>query len=337
MLKIVEDKITIAKSYQILTRKLRELVNEELLVKVGHKGASFKRPLSWINKYDFWYFAKKGGYKHWNPFGVGRPKKAGDNNITCVINFLVKGIDRRIGGAFAEDDIGNIYLVHRGKIGGGKKGIGKKLFFEKYPKKNLVTVTDGDRTSKVALIGKLNSPNLVKQIAQFVHKVESIKNSKYKSPHIRQTAILSEPKSHSFNKEFAGIKEYEHKGKRKIESNSVHGQVVNALEPKLRELGFKTANNTYIDLYLYNKLGKINTIFEVKTNTSGTNLYTAVGQLYLNSINLKNKVTLVLVCPKSENTELVGKLNKLNIKVLNYQLLKDKIVFPKLRELFSNH
>jgi len=34
-------------------------------------------------------------------------------------------MNRTIAGAFASDDEGNIYLVHRGRIGGGKKGIGR--------------------------------------------------------------------------------------------------------------------------------------------------------------------------------------------------------------------
>ncbi|MEO0083250.1 MAG: hypothetical protein ABIK33_02520 [candidate division WOR-3 bacterium] len=333
MFKIIDNKTLIKKAHHLFLRKLNEQVDRKIHAIVGFLGGSVKKSVSWIRKFDIWYTSSKGR-RYGHMFGIGEPKKT-NNSITCEINFLVKGIDRRIGGAFAEDDIGNVYLVHRGKIGGGKKGIGKKLFFEKYPKKNLVTVTDGDKKSKVALIGKLNSPNLVNQIAQFIHKVESIKKSKYKIPLVRRTAILSESNNHSFNKEFSGIKIYE-KEKRKIESNGLHGKIVNTLESILREYGYKTANTTRIDLYLYNEVGKIKTIFEVKTNINGLNLYAAIGQLYLNSINFKDKIALILVCPEFNDDELVSRLNRLNIKVLSYRSQKNKVIFPNLTDLIPN-
>jgi 5-methylcytosine-specific restriction protein A len=65
-----------------------------------------------------------GKSRYWNAFGTRNPKQNKMVPIGCEINFPLFGIDRRVSGGVAEDETGRLSLVHRGRIGGGRKGIG---------------------------------------------------------------------------------------------------------------------------------------------------------------------------------------------------------------------
>lgn len=93
--------------------------------------------------------------------------------ITCEINFPVNGINRRIGGAFLTDSTGDIFVAHRGKIGGGKKGIGKSLFEDQYRGRWEIVEDNGFET-EVALISALKLPRFVNQVRQLVFEVNRI-------------------------------------------------------------------------------------------------------------------------------------------------------------------
>ena len=77
--------------------------------------------------------------------------------------------------------------MHNGQIGGGQKGFGKKLFFEKY-KGELITANYGNKEKKVALIGNLNDPNFYNDIKNFVSQIIIMKNS--------QTTNVPDAESH---------------------------------------------------------------------------------------------------------------------------------------------
>src|SRR5664280_3470300 len=104
-------------------------------------------------------------------FGIGKPKAGALLSITSEINFPWSGIDRKTGASFAEDAWGNIFVIHRGKIGGGKKGIGKSLFEHNY-RGVWSFMEDGDSITQIAVIGALNSSRFAMQTALFVKKIE---------------------------------------------------------------------------------------------------------------------------------------------------------------------
>jgi hypothetical protein len=83
----------------------------------------------------------------------------------------MEGLDRRVQGALARDNNNHIWLLHRGKIGGGKPGIGRKLFFENYHGE--VTEVAGNRFT---IIGDISSLDFVESVKDFVQEVNRIKN-----------------------------------------------------------------------------------------------------------------------------------------------------------------
>ena len=89
--------------------------------------------------------------------------------LASEINIPADGLNRAISGAFARDDAGRVWLLHRGKIRGGKA-----LFFAHYNGAT-VTVQDGDKEDSCALIGAVDDPEIAAHIARFVAAVVRIK------------------------------------------------------------------------------------------------------------------------------------------------------------------
>ena len=176
MLKVITDAGAIRRCQQQLSRRIRAAGGEKTSVVLGHQGASIRARVWWCNTLGLWFFPGKGEEKrYWNAFGTDRPKPDAALSITCEINFPKEGIDRRIGGAFAADAKGRVFVVHRGKLGGGRKGIGKALFEKQY-RGVWTEMDDGGEEASVAVVGLLSSPRFPRQLAQFVGKVERIKD-----------------------------------------------------------------------------------------------------------------------------------------------------------------
>jgi hypothetical protein len=329
MLKILDNESDIKKAQRQFLKKFEHFIDEKILVKVGHLGASYEKEVSWASKQRIWLLSETisgRGSRYWNAFGTEKPIKSSNVSIICEINFPLSGIDRRIGGAFAKNSSGEIFVVHRGKIGGGRKGIGKSLFEDNY-RGGWTSVEDGEIENTVALIGALKSPRFVSQVSRFVFEVARLKSLISSRPHQIETS----PDDPEFRKEFAGKKKY--KTRKDIKAECDHGLVVNDLAHVLESFGFKVGNDKNRDLYVVDSHGKIKAIFEIKNDISTTSLYSAVGQLLLNSVSLIKSPRLILTIPKKVSTTLEGKLNKLGIELLIFGWRGDKAVFPRLDSL----
>ncbi len=104
MLKVVADESAIRRYQRQFVKTLRTPAEEMIPVKLGHPGASEKAKVAWSERLGIWFFSRKlPGSRYWNGFGIGRPEGGGNVAITCEINFPFYGIDRRTGGAFAQD------------------------------------------------------------------------------------------------------------------------------------------------------------------------------------------------------------------------------------------
>lgn len=169
-LRIIEDKDEILSCQRKLFDILSRRADSEIVGKV-FAGKPIEGTLYWISALGIWYmyrFVERS--RHWNGFGIGEPEIGKSNTIVCEINFPPEDIDRRIGAAFARDPLGNYYVVHRGKLGGNYS---KKLFEDRYSGE-WTTVADGDRESKVVVIGPLDE-TLPENIRDFVYEVKRIK------------------------------------------------------------------------------------------------------------------------------------------------------------------
>jgi hypothetical protein len=323
MLKIIEDEPTIRRCQKQFAKSFEDFVDEKIPVTIGHPGASFKATVSWSRRFGIWISSKKIGSRYWNIFGIGCPDKGSAIPMTCEINFPASGIDRRVGGALARDHKGDIYIVHRGKIGGGKKGIGK-LLFEGHYRGVWDVMEDGDTKSDVALIGSLHSHRFVRQVVQFIRKVDLIKNAvAHQSSQVE--IAFDEIK---FREEMVGFS-YGQYG-RKEEDICDHGLVVTDLAVILKDCGLKVGNDGSHDLFAVDKKGQVTIVYQVITGTSKPVLHKGIAGLLLSGLDFSNNPRLVLVLPQPLDESLETKLRHLKIELLVYKWQQDRAVFPGL-------
>jgi hypothetical protein len=323
MLKVLDDETAIKKYRRQFIKSFKPFIDEKIPVNLGHPGGTVKANVSWSNTLGIWIFQEKiSDSRYWHAFGTGKPSGSSHIPINCEINFPKNGIDRRIGGAIAADRDGQIFVVHRGKIGGGKKGVGKTLFEDHY--RGVWTVMeDGPVETTVALIGVLSSPRFVRQVTQFVRKVNRIKDLTSRSSQLEMTfdELL-------FREELVGktYDEVTHDPKTQCD----HGLIVMDLSTALNRQGNKAANDLTRDLFTVNTKGKITVVFQVVTDVSTATINSATAQLLLNNTDLPERPRLILTVPKAIDQSLETKLKKLGISILEYEWQENHAVFPRL-------
>jgi hypothetical protein len=326
MLEVVTDYSEIQKAQQQFEQAFDTLWDKDIDGYVSYRGERRKTTLRWSSELKLWgMLGKVENSRYWNAFGLKIPRENSSNHIVSEINIPLEGINRRIGGIFAQDDEKNVFICHRGKIGGGRQGIGKTLFENNFRGDRWVIVKDGKRESKVALIERINSPRLPYQIRDFVVEVDRIK--KIVTKDIGNVV----PKNDlGFSPEFSGEKHLElHKH---VVSRCDHGFVVSALAKFLESQGLNIGNDQYRDLFVLNHAGDISRLYEVKTDLSLYNLYTGVGQLLLNSSELVNKPELVLVLPEEPEKDLRTRLQRIGIDIFIYRLTEKDVIFLNTEE-----
>jgi hypothetical protein len=327
MLKILENKNEIRDSQALFLKSFEPYITAKIPVRVGYSGGNFPDTVLYSSRLNIWLSTGiSADNRYWNGFGIEKPKEGAMIPLTCEINFPKNGINRTIGGAFATDESGQTIVLHRGKIGGGRKGIGKNLFENAYRGK-WVDALDGDTENSLALIGSLDSHRLPQYVSHFVHEVARIK--RLSDTEVKQ--INSKPTIKDFNKEFSGSKKY--KTKKDIDAECNHGLVVNELASYLTKEGYKVGNDTNRDLYIFTGQNRIKTLFEIKTDISTSNIYSGIGQLLLNSLDYEAKPNLVLVLPKEIRHETKDKIAKLGIKILLFGWKEDIPVFTNISSI----
>ena len=329
MLKVVENELAIARHERRFVRSFRPLMEEEIPVKLGHPGASEKAKVAWSGRLGVWfYFRKIAQSRYWNAFGVGRPEAGESVAITCEINFPLSGIDRRGGGAFAEDHTGRIFVVHRGKLGGGRKGVGKSLFENSY-RGVWEVMDDGGEETPVAIAGVLQSARFARQIGQFVRKIARIKEAAT----VRSSQAVLTLEELSVREEMIGDRYREQE--RDTGAECDHGLIVRDLAEELKKIGLRVGNDGHRDLMVIDRQDRIRAVFQVLTEMTVPGLHAGATQLLLNGLSLPDPSRLILVLPKAPERTLAEKLRRLNIDLLLYGWQEDRAGFPEIDALLA--
>ena len=169
MFSIISDAASIRAAAQQLDVNLRTALPDRIDCSVGGAGGSFATTVAYAPSLDLWYAAQQNGKTYWHGFGNGAPQAGKKVALASEINIPADGLNRAISGAFARDGAGRVWLLHRGKIRGGKA-----LFFAHY-NGTTVTVQDGDKEDSCALISAVDDPEIAAHIARFVAAVVRIK------------------------------------------------------------------------------------------------------------------------------------------------------------------
>lgn len=322
MLTVITDK----KKVSVLHRRFKKQLHDELteLVDcwVGYPSGSFADRVRYSPKFDIWISEREYPNRFWNGFGVGHPIPGKNNSLNGEINFPYEGINKHIAGVFASDEDGNIFVLHRGRIGGGKPGIGKRYFTDNF-RGVFINAIEEDHETVFCLIGELDSHIFSEQVANFIREIYRIKRLQ-KGEAASDFSTLSD---YSYTDEHSGQSVTENNEPRVI--NRTHGIIVNALARELENMGYKVANDRNRDLFIHHQ-GRISALFEIKTSSSTQCLYSAIGQLLLYSIPIGSDIPLFAVLPQKLKKSVENRFAALGISIIYFDRQEGEINFTKL-------
>lgn len=162
----------IEKAQEGLVSRLAQECRIRIPARLGYRGGYEECAIFWSDRLGLYFYSKELQSRYWNAFGLSeeRPQENSMMLIICEINPPIKGLDRKVQGAFAQDDKGHTWLLHRGRIGGGRPGIGRRLFFDNF--RGEAIRIHGDR---FAVVGNMNTQGFVEHLRDFVEEVDRIK------------------------------------------------------------------------------------------------------------------------------------------------------------------
>lgn len=323
VLQIIEQKEAIASAQRKLEQVLRKALRSQGTRKIGYPGGNADQTVYAAGEGKLYCaFAPpnpkgQGIPRYWNSFGIFRPIAAAQE-IVVEINVPDVGDDARVSGLFARNPAsGDIYLMHDGGIGGGRKGIGKAAFLQSIPDR-LVDVQGSQRVRQAMMIANLSDPGLPALLWRFVLKVDGFKRSQ-----VGQQSSASEPRSgeKDYKSEFSGRKQGVRAGE--FDYVTYHGMVVDELK-RQRDLslgdGEKTNRDRLVDLYVA-KNGKRIEIYEVKSSPDRQSVYTGIGQLMTHATERTTKRILVVPSSRALPKDCAAALDRLGIEVRKFRLV----------------
>ncbi len=323
MLRVLDDESAIRRCRRQFLRALRPHVTGRIAVRIGHPGESVRARVFWAEGPGLWYhIGIVAGERYLNAFGVGRPADGGAVSSSIEINIPMRGLDRKIGGAFARDDGGRVFLVHRGKIG-GRRGVGKSLFESRY-RGVWSEVVDGDVRSAVVVIGDLQSPRFVRQLALFVRKVEAVKGREAEDD--PQSRISFE--DDRFCEDVIGGRDVP--AGRDHAAECDRDLCVSDLAWRLRQLGVRIGSDPSGELLIRDASGGVGAVIEVAAGTGMPLLEQAVGRLMLRGASLPRDTRRWLVAPGDPGEDLARGLAALGIRFIPFGWEAGQAVFAGL-------
>ncbi|MEI6168843.1 MAG: hypothetical protein WCS52_16805 [bacterium] len=321
MLRAITDKRRVAEIHRDFIEAIRRALGHSAPLTIGYKGETGQMPAHYND--ELWFISQlsQNSNRFWDAYGLN-PDFNRSNNITVEINIPVEGVNRTISALFAEaPDTQEVFLIHRGKVGGGRPGIGKNAFTAWY-NGGIATIDEKDgRTTDAYLITSLRDPHMAENVVNFVKAVSEFKASVISAGKGHRTTKIEAP-GFDFHDEFSGKKSIP--ARASVTADCNHGRVVSALkrylESKAQLPGQRLVNTKKIDLALV-KSSQLIHVWEVKTDVSLQNLYTGIGQLIVHTMG-QHKCDKTLVLPDTPNlsTPFIAGLASLGISVIYFKL-----------------
>lgn len=264
--------------------------------------------------------------RHLNWFGFLGEERHVD--ITVEVNVPFEGHQPSVGGYFVRDTRENqIYLAHSGKIGGGKTGVGKEAFFAWSNPELIEAVDIKGRTRNGVLVLPLDRAAATRSAINYIETVA----------HFKQAVKNRELETPDFQSKLQKFRDYypEPRGRRSgrrardFDYISRHGEVVDALVRWRTALGLprksSVVKNVLVDLGITVD-EKLRELFEVKTSTSRSNIYSAIGQLLVHSAQNNCKKTLVIPGEEPLQVDIQNALDALKIRIVTYRLTAEEVI-----------
>jgi transcriptional regulator with XRE-family HTH domain len=173
---VLDNAKDVFRARKALLKAVKESASDFGTLTLGHQGSTFIAKAYYVERYDVWTAFDDGSYETlWNTYGIGNPFDGRPRDMVCHLTVPSEGINRRAGAVYARDADGDLFVFHRGKIGGGRQGLGKSAFWDRAEVKS-AQVQDGDRVTDMALVGRIGSKSFLRDVATFVREVKRVKD-----------------------------------------------------------------------------------------------------------------------------------------------------------------
>lgn len=179
MLVAIEKLSEVQKVQDSFLKRIHEELDQSGQYTVGYPGGN--RQLELHHNESLWFghrlIEEEGKIpRYWNIFGHAAsldPTKS--NNIIAQLNFPLKGRTKQVQGIIAKDVKGQVCLLHRGKPGGGGKGLTRDAFLD-WTSRELVQVQfKSGEIDDALLICKLDSSSLANDLLSFIDEFDTLK------------------------------------------------------------------------------------------------------------------------------------------------------------------
>jgi len=325
MFTLIESREEIAKLQQKLESTIRRDFKKRVVKNIGYPGGT-EHNASVYTDGSYWYWSsgrrsskdKIPRFLNW--FGLF--DSVNDLQISVEINTPFIGRTRQVAGYFARDsDTGSIYLFHSGRVAGGTKGVGKNAFLA-WSQQTPVEIADS--------VGGVRDGILVMPIAGIAASRSAIRYVNTVA-NFKRAVRAGELNSRSFQRKEKDLNDFrsESSGRRtgrrspEIDYLSRHGEVVDALyswrtSSKMPDRS-RIVKNVLIDLGVESR-GELVEVFEVKTSSSRSDIYRAIGQLMVHGTAIKCRRVIVLPGTEQIATDQRRALQRLRIEIINFDL-----------------
>jgi hypothetical protein len=327
---LLESEIDIAKAQKTLERTLKQTLRQTAIKDVGYPGGR-DRNVTVSTDGRYWFrSADFKGRRVVTPRRInwfGRLRESKGVGITVEVNISYRGVSGRAAGFFARNTrTGGVYLVHSGRVGGGKKGVGRNAFrvWSQEPLLEIATSTGRPRHGIIVMpIRGTGAGRLAVRYIELVHEFKDAVRS-------GETATRSFRRR---EKEFADFYS-EPGGRRTRERASVvdyisrHGEIVDALHlwrrSRPRPENARLVKDIFIDMGVAIG-GKLIELFEVKPSADRSSIYSGLGQLLVHGVARKCRLTLVLPHNEKLSNDLKEALTRHRVKILQFRLTSKKV------------
>jgi hypothetical protein len=173
MVTILDDPLETEAALYLLEHRFTSSPSRTVFVTIPYRPKDLAVDVRWFSSHSFWIVFDIDDRMM---LGLADKKPEERQGVALTLEFAIphEGIVRFAQGAFAVDEYGNLLLVYRGGFGGGKKGVGRKAFLKRYGG-TILTVTDGDRQTDVALVAALGSIYFLDQVVSFLNEVDRMR------------------------------------------------------------------------------------------------------------------------------------------------------------------
>lgn len=332
---------------KLLSTTFKHLETREITYPSGHFTSSIYFEHSTGADVRAWS-PRKDDAKFQNFLLVGNPKSPERMQIEVQLNFPRNLYNRKMAGAFVTDIEEKVFVAHRGKLTKGKAGLPKEKVFREFASR-VISADDIGSDSQLILIGALQDAKLVDRLWAFADEARRVATKIAREAEgSADSTSGSEPGSvpgasgngdTGFQDRVEKLRNYfdEHSGEGTYKGHDggtrtvEHGDIVRALEEVVRLRG-TTQKSQAIDLAVV-ATNEVD-LFEVKTSSRTTDVYTGLGQLLIHGSSISELLNMnverILVVPENPTPIQARQIHRNGFKIVTFKRFDDGYTFSGL-------